>query len=562
MNKKDGEPRGPDNTPQRTYPRNSARAAAEAKLQRTGKTPKKLTTRLSTVEMEVLVHELRVHQIELETQNEELRRIHLELENMKARYFDIYDLAPVGYLILSDEGLIAESNLTAAQMIRLNRSDLIGRRLSQYIFGQDQDIYYLHRKALLESMKTEECDLRMLRSDGTVFWGHLKSALKQEDDEQTCRIILSDVSLRKQAEDKIIEFAYHDHLTGLHNRRYFEAELRRLDAGDNLPLSILMFDVNGLKLINDSFGHDHGDDLLKKAAESLKSSCPSKAVVSRIGGDEFAVILPNTDSQEAASIAKRTKTLAAEEAVEHIELSIAYGYDTKICATEAIMDTMANAENHMYRHKLYERKSTRSRIVDMIMNTLFEKSPRELLHSTRVSNICEAIASRMYVDKGYVNKIRASGLVHDIGKIGIDKETLNRVGELSGEQREEIKRHSEAGWRILSATTDFLELAQFARDHHERWDGKGYPNGLHDEDIPIESRIIAVADAYDAMTSDRPYRDAMSKELAVAELRRCAGTQFDPAVVDIFVNQVLPAESDFSKMRVPSVLPYVEKRRI
>jgi putative nucleotidyltransferase with HDIG domain len=190
----------------------------------------------------------------------------------------------------------------------------------------------------------------------------------------------------------------------------------------------------------------------------------------------------------------------------------------------------------------------RSQTIDLIMKTLFEKSNRESLHSDRVSSICQAIASKMNFNKGNVDKMRIAGLVHDIGKIGIDDKILNKDGSLSSDERHEIERHPEIGWRILSTTNEFLELAQFVLDHHERWDGGGYPNGLKGEKIPLESRIITVADAYDAMTSGRSYRKGLDNEEAIKEMKRCSGTQFDPEIVDVFVNQVLPSNSNFGEM--------------
>jgi HD-GYP domain-containing protein (c-di-GMP phosphodiesterase class II) len=193
----------------------------------------------------------------------------------------------------------------------------------------------------------------------------------------------------------------------------------------------------------------------------------------------------------------------------------------------------------MYRYKLYERSSVRSNTIDLIMSTLFEKSNRESNHSDRVSSICQATASIMKFDKGDVERMRIAGLVHDIGKIGIDDKILNKAGSLSSDEWYEMKKHPEIGWRILSTTNEFLELAQFVLNHHEKWDGSGYPNGLKGEAIQLEARIIAIADAYDAMTSDRSYRKRLSNEEAIKELTRCSGSQFDPNLVEVFVNQVI-----------------------
>lgn len=229
---------------------------------------------------------------------------------------------------------------------------------------------------------------------------------------------------------------------------------------------------------------------------------------------------------------------AAKEMVSNIELSISFGYETKTKSTESIAELLVHAEDHMYRHKLYERSSIRSKTIDLIMNTLFEKSSREAMHSSRVSHICQSIAIQMHFTKDAANQIRIAGLIHDIGKIGIDEAILNKPGRLTTGEREDIKRHPEIGWKILSSTNEFSELGQFVLNHHERWDGSGYPNKIKGEGIPLEARIISVADAYDAMTSERSYKKGMSSEAAIKELQRCSGLQFDPKVVQVFVQMV------------------------
>ena len=356
-------------------------------------------------------------------------------------------------------------------------------------------------------------------------------------------VAFMDITDRKKAENELLYLSFHDHLTGLYNRRYFEQELKKMDTPENLPLSIIMFDVNGLKLVNDSFGHDMGDVLLKKSAEAIIKACREEDIAARIGGDEFVILLPKTTAAQSLQISNYIKELASNEKVANLELSISYGYDTKKTDKQSITEIIANAENHMYRHKLYERSSIRSKITDLIMNTLFEKSNREAAHSNRVSNICQAIASKLNMGQDAVKKMKIAGLIHDIGKIGVDESILNKPGSLTVDERGYIERHPEIGWRLLSSTDEFSELAKFVLSHHENWDGSGYPNGLKGEAIPLEARIISVADAYDAMTSERSYRDKLSKEEAVKELIRFSGTQFDPEIVDVLVNQVLSEEN-------------------
>lgn len=359
-------------------------------------------------------------------------------------------------------------------------------------------------------------------------------------------IVFRDCSEKKKKQEEIIYLSYCDQLTDLYNRRYFEEKLKEIDTAENLPITLIMADVNGLKLVNDSFGHNLGDELLKKAAEVLKRGCRKRDIISRLGGDEFVAVLTETSSLQAEQIIKRINSIAANEKVGAIDISISFGYETKKNMEENIQDIFKNAEDYMYRHKLYESSSIRNKTIDLIMNTLYEKSYREMLHSKRVSELCEALAVRMNFDKDKVNQIKIAGLMHDIGKMGIDENILNKPDKLNDEERKEVKRHPEIGYRILSSSNDFSEIAEYVLKHHERWDGKGYPGGFKGEQISIQSRIIAIADAYDAMTSDRPYRKGLRIEDALEELKRCSGTQFDADIVDIFINMMLERQTDVS----------------
>jgi len=380
-------------------------------------------------------------------------------------------------------------------------------------------------------------ELRIIRQDGEerIVDFRVQPVFDETGKYVSTRGTIQDITERKKAEENLIYLNNHDFLTGHYNRRFFEEEIKRIDTKENFPLSIIMADTDGLKIINDSFGHDMGDELLIKAAWAIKQACRPEDLIVRYGGDEFIIVLARTNHNEALQIASAIKETAAKEKIANIELSISYGCATKTSTQESIIEILAQAENHMYSHKLSERSSTRSKTTEIIMNTLFEKSRRESQHSMRVSRICEEISVKMQLEKQEVNKIRMAGLVHDIGKIGIDEKILNKNGKLDSDERNEIKKHAEAGWRILSSSNEFAELAQCVLHHHERWDGNGYPNKLKGEEIPIEARIIAVADSYDAMTSERSYKAATSHEEAIKEILCCSGTQFDPAIVEVFI---------------------------
>ena len=219
--------------------------------------------------------------------------------------------------------------------------------------------------------------------------------------------------------------------------------------------------------------------------------------------------------------------------------SVSFGYGLQRNENDGIDDLLKEAAHFMHKRKYYNQRSASGNMVRVIMQTLFEKSVREKEHSERVGLFCKAIAQKMGMKKEAVNKIWIAGLLHDIGKIGIEEEILNKPGKLNDKEWEIIKTHTARSARILENTVEYKDLATIVLSHHERYDGKGYPYGLKGEEIPIESRIIAVADSYDAMTQERTYRQTVSKETAIKEIESCSGTQFDPDVVLAFTKKVM-----------------------
>lgn len=348
-----------------------------------------------------------------------------------------------------------------------------------------------------------------------------------------------DISDRKQMEDRLEYLSYHDQLTGLYNRRFFEEELARLDVERSLPLTIVMADVNGLKLVNDSFGHTAGDELLRKVAQILRNGFRKDDIIARLGGDEFIALLPDTGTYETKQIITNIKALASKEKAGTVDISISFGYQTKTSNEEKIHDILKKAEDYMYKEKLFEGPSMRGKTINTIISALHEKNKREEQHSHRVSNLCESMGRALGLSEDEIKELKTVGLLHDIGKIAIEENILNKPGKLTEEEWEEIKRHPEIGYRILRTVNDMTEIAEHVLAHHERFDGKGYPKGLKGKQIPLQSRIIAIADSYDAMVSERSYRSALPEEIAVQELKINAGSQFDPELTKVFIEKVL-----------------------
>lgn len=361
--------------------------------------------------------------------------------------------------------------------------------------------------------------------------------------------IIFDISDKAKALSDITHLAYHDHLTDTYNRRYFEELFSKLNKETNYPLAIILADINGLKLINDSYGMRIGDETLKTASQKIKKHMPENVTISRISGDEFAMIFTQADEKEMAVytdfLEKELEkyVTVCEQNEQEIYLSVSFGYGIQSENRGSLDSLLKQAEGHVYRRKYYNSRSARGHMIKAMMSTLFQKSVREQKHSERVGDYSYAIGKALNLSPERLNRMKVAGSLHDIGKIGVDSSILNKPGKLDAEEWEIMKQHSAKGAAILATTEEYRDIAKIVSSHHERWDGSGYPDGLKGEEIPFKSRIIAVADAYDAMTNYRTYRIPLNRDEAVAELQKHAGSQFDPEIVKIFTEKVLKKTS-------------------
>jgi diguanylate cyclase (GGDEF)-like protein/putative nucleotidyltransferase with HDIG domain/PAS domain S-box-containing protein len=346
-----------------------------------------------------------------------------------------------------------------------------------------------------------------------------------------------------EKESKYEEMEYlssHDYLTGLYNRKYYYEHMDMLDREELIPYAVLNIDLNGLKIINDAFGHAVGDLTLKRTADILRNNLIKKEdVISRVGGDEFTVIIHNPTEEDVIETRNRLLKAFSAEKIKNITLSVAIGYYIKTDVSITADEVRKLAENDMFRHKVSERDSVRNKAISAILKTLTEKFEEEKRHSERVAEISIKIGKALELKREEINELGTAAVFHDIGKISIPDELINKPSKLTKEEFEIMKTHTNVGYEILRTADEYSELAIYASSHHERWDGLGYPKQLKGEEIPLFSRIICIADAYEAMTSDRPYRKRMSDEYATSEIIRCAGTQFDPVLAKVFVEKVL-----------------------
>ncbi|MCH7809303.1 MAG: diguanylate cyclase [Chloroflexi bacterium] len=354
------------------------------------------------------------------------------------------------------------------------------------------------------------------------------------------------------------EVAGRDELTELQNRRFFYERMQEeLKTAERLkkPLSILMLDVDDLKLINDEFGHQVGDQVLRSLGRVLNRQVGEKNVTARIGGDEFAVILPGADRKEADKIAWRiwdelAKTPVKETASASIFLGVSVGTGGYPWGGSSLEEIIHWADAKLYANKL-ERKGFKhnnrngkdearlvAAVVDVLSSALDIRDKMTHRHARRVARMSAFVAREMKLADSEVLQIEYAAALHDIGKIGVADGILFKAEALEVDEWQEMRRHSELGYKILNGVDFLSDAAEIVYSHHERFDGSGYPRGIAGNDIALGARVFSVVDAYDAMTSRRPYREAMSQDDALEEIMRHSGSQFDPVTVEAFLRMV------------------------
>jgi diguanylate cyclase (GGDEF)-like protein len=338
----------------------------------------------------------------------------------------------------------------------------------------------------------------------------------------------------RDAESEERRRAETDPLTGLGNRRRLMADLEAIlrDPG-KAEAALVVLDLDGFKAYNDSYGHPAGDELLARLGRNLDAvTGPGEAY--RMGGDEFCILAPLSQEMEEAFVRRAVKALS--ERGEGFEITASHGVVMLPSEAGNPSDALRVADRRMYARKASQRTSAGRQSAAALIELLSQRSPALRPHSANVAELCEAVGRRMDLPVDELVPLLDAAPLHDIGKAAIPDAILDKTGALNEEELSFIRRHTLIGERILRAAPALAEAATLVRSSHERVDGKGYPDGLSGNDIPLGSRIIAACDAYDAMTCERPYGIALSSEEAISELRRMAGAQFDPDVVELLVD--------------------------
>ncbi len=464
-------------------------------------------------------------------------RIHQQKKHFEALYTNSTD----AIVFLNSNQEVEDANGQFIFLFGYRLQEIKGKKLGDLIVPQDNYLEAIRLEYKVFQGESLQHEATRKNKNGDILEVIIKGVPVIIDGDVTGGyIIFSDITKKKEYENQLQYLSLYDHLTGIYNRAYFDKVIERLNNDRKHPLSIIVIDINDMKLINDTLGHDAGDNLLKTCANILKNSISENDIVARIGGDEFVLILPETPQNNAIEVARKITKNISDYKKDNPEtpLNVSIGIATTVDEKQPLMEIFKQADNDMYRDKLSSSKRSRGDIVNTLLNTLAERDFITGGHAERMSRMSKKLGETLGLLPRQLNDLVLLSHVHDLGKVGVPDNILFKPGKLNQDEWEQMKKHPEIGHRIAQSSADLKHISELILYHHERWDGTGYPQGLKGEEIPIECRIMTIVDAFDAMTNVRPYRNALTIQEAVDELKRCSGTQFDPHLIDFFIKLI------------------------
>jgi len=474
----------------------------------------------------------------------ELYRKNQELQLSEKRYRSLFEQTHDAVFLLDLDGSVISANQRAYEMFQYTKDQMKTMSLDEISAERMDSQMVIDR--LLRGEKFPLFERRFLKKDGTLLNTEIQAVLVRDEQGLPMHIqsVVRDITERKQKEEKIRFVSFHDSLTGLYNRRYLEEEMIRLDQPRQLPICLIMADLNGLKLANDSFGHSVGDEMLIETAEIFRKACRKEDIIARWGGDEFVIFLPSTNQEQGLIVCDRIRSLSKKAGRSEnkselgLPISVALGLAVKQKPEQLLEDVLTEAENHMYENKTYERRSGANIALHTFLRILEEKSLETMEHIESMNRAAQLLARKLNLSMEEQLRLKMLVSLHDIGYLETPEMVLKKEGFLNEAEWNMIYNHPIAGHKIAQSSAEFATVAEEILHHHERWDGDGYPKGARGGDIPYLSRIVAIVDAYDVMKRGRPYQNPKTHTEITEEFRREAGHQFDPLLVKVFLELI------------------------
>ncbi len=459
-----------------------------------------------------------------------LKELEEQLKDSEEK-FDVFLETSIDGIVLHDNGRIIKVNQSFLDIFNLDIDGLEGRSLLDFISEDCRDV--LEEK--IEENHIGSFEIHGLKSSGSKVYFEISGQDIFYGDRLVRMEILHDISDLRKAEKKIKYLKFHDSLTELYNRSYLEKVLGNVYRERHLPLNFIICDLNGLKLVNDTFGYNEGDKLLKRVAKILKYCSRKEDIVARWGGDEFFILLPRSTPGEVEDVLYKIRNICASTKDQKIPLNMSMGISARTSLEQDFREVIKEAEDNMYTNKLLERKSIYNSIITSFERMLWEKSHETRDHAERLKGMILRLGKSIGLPRSKLDELVLLSTLHDIGKVAVPDNILMKKGKLNKDEWKVIRRHPEIGYNIAKSTPQIAMVAEDILAHHEWWDGSGYPQSLKGDEIPVNSRITSIVDAYDVMTMGRPYKEPIPINDAKEELKRCAGTQFSPVLVDKFV---------------------------
>ena len=465
----------------------------------------------------------------------------LKLLESEAKYRLLIENVSEGIIVIQD-GRIRYSNPATREMFQYSQEELFSAPFPVFVYRDDREmIINSYNKRMRGETVADRFQLRVLRKDRSVIWIELSVVKLQWEGRAATLNFVTEITERKKTEDMILHMSYHDALTGLYNRTFFEKTEQIPTRPENLPLTYIMADVNGLKMTNDAFGHIAGDQLLKLVTTIIAKSLRKQDLFFRVGGDEFVMLLPNTDEVMAQHVIKRLQSKIKATKTEHLVLSVSFGAATQRKVEETLSYIGMKADNFMYASKLTESNEMKHQTLNRIIASLDDEIPGEKEHCKRVQQLCFEIGSELNLNSSELKNLSLAAGMHDIGMIGIDKTLSLKPGRLNDVEWAEFKRHPEIGYQILRQMSDLANISEIVLSHHERVDGQGFPRGITSSEIPLAAKILTIADFYDAIRF-KETGPQHSKQKAIELIHESIGKQFDENIATTLIELIRSKE--------------------